>query len=92
MHLKKEQVGQLAHRITEDLKKSGVLFKGTEEKILEKVAQVIQRNIDQELQIEDEVKRLMDQYKTQIASGSIDAQKVYQMIKRQVAKEKDFVL
>ena len=92
MHLKKEQMAQLAHQIVEDLKKSGVIFKGVEEKIFEKIFHVIQKNVEQELEIEDQVKKLMDQYKVQIASGSIDAQKVYQMIKRQVAKERNFVL
>ncbi len=42
--------------------------------------------------IEEEVKRLMEQYRDQIASGSIDPQKAYMMIKKQVAKDKKFIL
>ncbi len=67
-------------------------LKGPEAAIAEKIAGAIHQNLDQEQKIEDEVKKIMEQYKSQIASGAIDPQKVYMMIKKQVAKERKFVL
>ncbi|MBI2066773.1 MAG: DUF507 family protein [Deltaproteobacteria bacterium] len=92
MHLKKEEIARLAHQIGENLKKSGVVFKVEERRIVEKVETVIQKNVDDEHRIEDEVKKLMEQYRAQIATGSVDPQKVYMMIKKQVAKDRKFIL
>ena len=52
----------------------------------------IHKNLDEETAIEEGVKKLMEQYRSQIASGSVDPQKAYMMIKKQVAKERKFVL
>jgi hypothetical protein len=92
MHLKKEEIERLARQVTDNIKKCGVLFKVPEVKIFEKVEAVIQKNIEDEFRIEDEVKRLMEQYRAQIASGSVDSQRIYSMIKKQVAKDKKFIL
>lgn len=92
MRLKKEQVAFLAHQIVQHLQKAGCTFKAEEARIIERVEGVIQKNIDDEFRIEDEVKKLMEQYRAQLASGDADPQRVYQMIKKQVAKEKKFIL
>jgi Holliday junction DNA helicase RuvB len=47
---------------------------------------------EEEATIEEEVRKLMDQYRRQIGSGEIDPQRVYEMIKKQGAKEKKFIL
>lgn len=92
MRLKKEQIAQIAHQVGENLKKAGCRLKTDEGAFFGKIEAIIQKNIQDELVIEDEVKKLMDQYRQQIASGAVDPQKAYQMIKKQVAKEKNFVL
>ena len=92
MRIKKEQLADLAHQIGENLKKIGCRVKTDAPAFFGKIQAVIQRNIDEEHAIEEEVKRLMDQYRAQVASGAVDPQKAYQMIKRQVAKEKKFIL
>ncbi len=92
MRFKKEQIAIVAHLIGEALKKAGCPFKVAEAQVIQKIEAVIQKNVDDEMKIEDEVKKLMDQYRVQIASGAADPQRVYQMIKKQVAKERKFVL
>ena len=92
MWIKKEQLTRLAHEIGKNLIRSGAVLKGTEEQMFGKIEQVIQKNMEEEQKIEEEVKRLMEQYRNQMAAGSVDPQRVYQMIKKQVAKERKFVL
>ncbi len=92
MRLKKEQVTQIAHQLVDWLKNIGCVLKAEEWKILARIEAVFQKNMAEEFQIEEEVKTLMERYRSQVASGEVDPQKAYQMIKRQVAKEKKFIL
>ncbi|MBI2082395.1 MAG: DUF507 family protein [Deltaproteobacteria bacterium] len=92
MHLKKEQITKLARAVTAALKKSGCSLKADEARISERIESVIQKNIDEEMMIEQEVKKLMEKFRDQMASGSVDPQRAYQMIKKQVAKERNFIL
>lgn len=93
MKLKREEIAKLAGLILTHLKsKSLIKPRVPEEEIRARIEAVILKNLDEEVAIEEEVKRLMEQYRDQIASGSIDPQKAYMMIKKQVAKDKKFIL
>ncbi len=93
MHLKREQITTIAEHITRNLRDKGVaVFKVGEDKIRAKIEAIIAKDQDAEAAIETEVKRVMEQYKTQIATGQVDAQKIFMMIKKQVAKERKFIL
>jgi hypothetical protein len=93
MKLKREEIARLSRQMVENLReKSLAEFLAPEDKLREAVEIVIQKNMDQEMVIEDEARKIMDQYKSQIASGTIDSQKAYTMIKKQIAKDKKFVL
>lgn len=92
MRLKQEQIVHLAGQIVRNLKRIGCTLKQDERQVAERVERAISKNIQEELEIEEEVKRLMDQYRAQVASGSVDPQRAYQMIKREVARERKFVL
>lgn len=93
MKLKKEEISKISHSILKNLKgRSLINGRVPEEQIVRKIESVIVKNLEQEMAIEEEVKRIMEQYKAQIASGSIDPQRAYMMIKKQVAKEKKFIL
>lgn len=93
MKLKREEVSRLAGLIQKHLKENGLAAsKSPDDKVRERIETIIFKNLEEEVAIEEEVKKLMDQYKTQIASGSIDPQKAYTMIKKQVAKERKFIL
>ncbi len=93
MHLKREQITRIAEQVTRNLKEKGsAVYKVGADKIQAKVEEVIQKNIQEELNIETEVKRVMEQYRSQVASDNVDPQKIYTMIKKQVAKERKFIL
>lgn len=93
MKLKREEIARISSLIQTHLKEAGlVTTKAPDERVRERIETIIAKNLEEEVAIEDEVKKLMEQYKSQIASGAIDTQKAYMMIKKQVAKERKFVL
>lgn len=93
MRLKKEQIDKIVHLVVKVLQtKKLAAFKVSEEKIFSKISEIIVKNLQEEDKIDDQVRKLMEQYQTQIASGQLDRQKVFQMIKKQLVKEKNFVL
>jgi hypothetical protein len=91
--LKREEIAKIARLIQSHLKEAGlVTSKAPDDRIRERIETVILKNLEEEAAIEDEVKKLMEQYRSQIATGAIDPQKAYTMIKKQVAKERKFIL
>lgn len=93
MRLKKEQIEKIAHRIVTGLQtKKLATFKVSEEKIFVKVVEIFTNNLLQEDKLDEEVRRLMEQYQDQIAKGQMDRQKVFQMIKKQLVKERNLVI
>ncbi len=92
--MKREDITKLSRLILKDLKSHSLLKAGVppEEKILAKIDEIIFKNLADEAAIEEEARKLMEQFKSKIASGSVDPQKAYMMIKKQVAKERKFIL
>lgn len=96
MKLKRGEIRKIAELTLKNLKGHSLInTKAADEKICERIELVILKNLDEEAAIEEEVKKIMEQYRTQIAfskDGEIDPQKAYMMIKKQVAKDRKFVL
>ena len=93
MRWKREAVAKLATLIFKGLtEKKVALAKGTQEEVISRITSLVAQNLEEEEAIEEEVKKIMERYRSQIASGSVDPQKAYMMIKKQVAKERKFIL
>jgi hypothetical protein len=93
MRLKKEQIQKIAELVIKGLEtKKVATFKAPKEKILGRTIDIITVNLAAEDRLDDEVRRLMEQYKTQIEKGQVDRQKVFQMIKKQLVKERNLVI
>ena len=93
MRLKKEQVQKIGELILKGLKdKKLATFKISEEKVLNRILEIITKDLRVETDLEDEVRRLMEQYKAQIEAGHVDYQKMFQMIKKQLIKERNLVV
>jgi len=93
MKLKREEIAKIALLIQRHLKEANLIANAApEDRVRERIEVVITKNLQEEMAIEDEVKKLMEQYRSQIASGAIDSQKAYMMIKKQVAKDRKFIL
>lgn len=93
MRLKKDQVEKVSRLVMNALKEKGkTTFKVSEDKIYLKILEVITGDLQAETKLDNDVRKIMDQYKAQIASGQVDAQKVFQMIKKQLIKERNLVI
>lgn len=91
--MKQGEISRIARQILGNLKERGVaVFKVDAGRLQARIEAVFVKNLNEETAIEEEVRRLMDQYRAQVASGAIDPQKAYQMIKKQVAKDRKFIL
>lgn len=93
MRLKKEQVQKIGELILKGLlsKKLAVL-KVPEEKLLHRIIEIMTHDLQSEDKLDAEVRQLMEKFKTQIASGQMDSQKVFQMIKKQLIKDRNLVI
>lgn len=93
MRLHPEQIQKISKMVLKKIKGSEhVTFKVSEEKILEKIAGVITKNMHEESKLDEEAQKKMDQFRSQIKSGDLDEHRAFQMIKKQLAKEKKFIL
>ncbi|MFO1518647.1 MAG: DUF507 family protein [bacterium] len=93
MRLKKEQIDKISRLVVSALQaKKLATFKVPEEKILSRIGEIVTKNMLEEDKIDEQVRKLMEQYQAQIASGQMDRQKVFQMIKKQIVKEKNFIV
>lgn len=93
MKLKTDEIRRIATLILKNLQERSLIVPRVgEDQIVARIETVFAKNLQEEAAIEEEVKKIMEQYRSQIASGSIDPQKAYMMIKKQVAKERKFVL
>ena len=93
MRLRREDIPKLSEKILKNLLDNNVISsQEATAKLVEKIQSTLFNHLAEEDALEKQVEKVMEQYKTQIASGTIDPQKMYMMIKKQVAKERKFVL
>jgi len=93
MRLKKEQIQKIAEKVLENLEKSKQLIaKVDRAALLEKIEHVIFANLQAEDRLDEEAKHLMDQFRRQISAGALNEHEMFQKIKKQLAKDKKFVI
>jgi hypothetical protein len=65
---------------------------GPEAALITHVTGVIEGELAKEDQLNQEVRELLKQYQRQIDSGQIDYQRMFTMVKRQLAKERGVII
>jgi hypothetical protein len=63
-----------------------------EAELIAHVTALIERELAVEDQLNQEVRELLKQYQRQIDSGQVDYQRVFTMVKRQLAKERGVII
>jgi hypothetical protein len=93
MRLTKDRIHQIASNLAEHLF-SGEMLSSTLSKsqVGTKIEQIITDELAIEDLLNDEVRELLKAYESQIEKGQVDYQKMFQMIKRKLAKERGIVL
>ena len=93
MRLSPERVTALAGQLVAKLAAGGMIEPVADRRVL---TVSLERVIVEELNVEDrinaEAKALMRQYESEIARGQMNEQHLFQMIKKQLVKEKGVVL
>lgn len=93
MRLKKEQIQKIADQILIQLDKQKLIVAKVDRPTLhQKIEQVLIANLQAEDNLDVEAKQLLDRYRHQVPAGSINEHEMFQKIKKQLAKEKKFVL
>lgn len=93
MKLKEEHIDKIANLILRRLEeKQYIKLRTSSQKFIEKVKSVIHSNLNEENSLEEEARKLLDQYRPQIQAGLLDETRALNMIKKQLAKERDIVL
>ncbi|MBI2340980.1 MAG: DUF507 family protein [Deltaproteobacteria bacterium] len=93
MRLKTEQILKISELILHNLQEKKLIApRVPKNKILESIAAIITGDLMAEVKIEDEARKLMDKYRTQIESGMLNERELLLKIKKQLAKEKKIVL
>ncbi|OIP66145.1 MAG: hypothetical protein COT35_04840 [Nitrospirae bacterium CG08_land_8_20_14_0_20_52_24] len=77
-------------RVLSDVR--GLEFLRPVEEIEEKISSVLSQNMQEEIKLNAECDKIMDQYAGQIERGDADPHKLFSMIKRKLAREKGVVL
>jgi len=93
MRLKKDQIQKVSEKILKDLQaKNIVVLKADAHKIIERIQKAIVDDLVAEDKLDEDVKKLMDQYRPMIASGQMNEHDVFQKIKKQLVKERKMVI
>lgn len=92
MRLKLTQVESLARHIVKQLvsQKLAALARPPDE-IANQIADIFRKNMEEENQINEEARRLLEQNKRKVGL-TIDEERAFIMIKKQLAKQRNFVL
>ncbi len=93
MKLKREQIQRLSEKVLRDLiAKKVVTLRVPEPKVVAKIADVITSDFSAESTLDADARKLLDNYRSQISSGELDEHRAFQMIKKQLAKERKIIL
>lgn len=92
MRLKLSQVEALAKHIFQELESQKLaVFQNTADEIVALIAEVFRKNIEAEEKLNEEARKLLEQNRAKLGL-QIDEERAFLMIKKQLAKERNFVL
>ena len=92
MKLSRDQVRRLARGIVRQLEEGRVRLEAPAEKVAARIEAVVTANLEEEDAIDRQARQYMEKYQGEIGRGAIDPHKMFMMIKKQIAKEKNFIL
>lgn len=93
MRLKEEQITGLAERVLRGLTAAHLITsKASEAELVAAIAEPMHRFSEAARAVDEGVKKVMTQYGRQMQVGQVDTQKMYGMIRKQVAKDLKFDL
>ena len=93
MRLTKERIHQIASNLVEHFfSEESVSTPLSKYQLAAKIEQIVTDELTIEDRLNDEVRRLLAAYESQIEKGQVDYNQMFSMVKRQLAKERGIVL
>ena len=93
MRLKDKEIQRIAKMVIKHLAEKKLFEPKRDLPFLEnRIVELLMANMQEEADIDNETKKMMEQYDAQIKAGQIEYHKMYRMIKQQLAKDRNFVL
>jgi len=93
MRLRENEIEYTAWRILKKLKdKDEIIFLGSEDDIMDHLMRVITAELQLEDDLNREVEERLLEHQDQIQRDSVDYRRMFQLVKKQLAKEKKLIL
>lgn len=93
MKIKDEQFNKLAYLIADYLDGQRLAkIKSSKQAVIGKIESILLVNAREEETINEQARKMLEAHRDKIASGEVDYQKMFSMIKRQICKDKNFIL
>ena len=93
MRLSKERIAHLAESLAQRLTQQKlVALSGSHQALVETLGRTVTEELLVEDKLNDEVRTLMKKYEAEIEKGQVDYQKMFLMVKKQLAKDRGVIL
>ena len=93
MRLNNEEIKELSNFLAKTLMEKNLLVKQVKlEDIRLDIYNIILEDMKMEDKLNEEVKDIMERYESQLKSGKLDYNKLFNMIKQQIIKERKLVI
>lgn len=93
MKLSKERIAHMAESLAQRLTQHKlVALAGSRQALVEVLTHAITEELSVEDRLNAEVRMLMKKYEAEIEKGYVDYQKMFQMVKKQLVKERGLIL
>lgn len=93
MRLPRERVTALSKTLAENLLKEGLIsYPFKKDLLASKIESILLSDLQVEERLNAEVKEILKSHEREIEKGEVDYQKMFQMIKKQLIKERDLTL
>lgn len=93
MRLSKERIAALSKALAETLLTEGLISSTSpKEFLISKVESIMVEDLQVEDRLNAEVKEILKGHEREIQKGEVDYQKMFQMIKKQLVKERNLIL
>lgn len=93
MKLSRQRIAHLAESLSQRLTQQKlVALSGSHQALTETLGHAITEELSVEDKLNDEVRTLMKKYEAEIEKGQVDYQKMFLMVKKQLAKERGVIL
>jgi hypothetical protein len=93
MKLSKERIAHIAESLAQRLtQQKMVALAGSHQALVETLGHAITEELSVEDKLNAEVRTLMKKYEAEIEKGQVDYQKMFLMVKKQLAKDRGVIL